>query len=156
MLGTQLLSGKRIVFVLAGAKNSKDGVKDALKLLDWSSRTFKEYNLFSAYEVIAELSTYGGNKHSVTAVSNKPVNIYLPENNPQKISAKIAYTGPITAPLQKGTQIGSLKVYHNKILMLDIPVYAHEDIAVGGIKDKAIDNIFEFFSQILYKMSGNG
>ncbi len=53
------------------------------------------------------------------------------------------YTGPLKAPVAKGTEIGRLRVMRGEVRALDIPVYAAEDVGEGSLIRKARDAMFE-------------
>jgi len=57
----------------------------------------------------------------------------------EKIIARVIYSGPVPAPVQKGRKIGTLKVWRNDSLALEVPLEAAEDVGTGSIPGRAWD-----------------
>ena len=58
----------------------------------------------------------------------------MPRNSNERIGrARIVYTGPVPAPINKGQSIGKLKVWRGENLALEVPLKAAEDIGPGSM-----------------------
>ena len=62
-------------------------------------------------------------------------NIYLtiPKRKKNTVKAVIEHQSPVEAPIKKGDQVGTLKVYIQDNLVKDVPVYSSEDIKRSNI-----------------------
>lgn len=153
LLGTGLEGGRRFIVVISGARDQRSAAQDARKLVEWGVKAFEAVVVFDAGEPIAELVTWGGEKRSVTAVAGKPVIMMAPRSGQGKVTAQVVYQGPVIAPVEKGRELGRVVVRIGGGGELEAPVYAGEDVGPGGTSDRAFDNIIEFFSRMLWKLS---
>jgi D-alanyl-D-alanine carboxypeptidase (penicillin-binding protein 5/6) len=79
----------------------------------------------------------------VPAVAKKPVRLLVPRGSGDRIVARIAYKGPLRAPVQAGTEIGRLQVSRGDVQALDMPLYAGEDVGEGSLSQRALDGLIE-------------
>jgi len=71
------------------------------------------------------------------------VKMMVPKSGGEKLIARIAYQGPVPAPITQGQQIGTLKVWRDDKLVLQIPLKAAESVPKGNISQRAIDAVSE-------------
>jgi D-alanyl-D-alanine carboxypeptidase (penicillin-binding protein 5/6) len=62
--------------------------------------------------------------------------------------ARITYTGPVPAPVNKGQPIGRLKVWRNDTLALEMPLQAGADVGTGSMSQRAFDAATELVINI--------
>jgi D-alanyl-D-alanine carboxypeptidase (penicillin-binding protein 5/6) len=65
--------------------------------------------------------------------------VLIPRGNTDRITARIAYTGPVRAPVEEGQSIGTLRVWRGEHLALEVPLRAAEGVPVGNLTQRAID-----------------
>ena len=111
--------------------------------MEWGFRAFEPRQVFAAGETVAEVSVYGGEKGSVPVVAKKPVRLLLPRGSQERVTAKVVYQGPLTAPVEQGREVGRLRVMRGDTLALDQPLYAGETVEAGSIPQRALDAALE-------------
>jgi D-alanyl-D-alanine carboxypeptidase (penicillin-binding protein 5/6) len=67
------------------------------------------------------------------------VRLLVPRNVSDKIVARIVYTGPVPAPVEKGQPIGKLKVWRGDVLVLEVPLQAAQNVGRGTLPQRAFD-----------------
>ena len=67
----------------------------------------------------------------------------MPRSTGDKLSAKVFYSGPVRAPVEKGQPIGALKVSRGENVVLEVPLQAGEDIEGGKLHQRAFDAMGE-------------
>ena len=72
-------------------------------------------------------------------VSPTPIKLLVPRAMNEKLSAKVVYSGPVAAPVQKGQRIGTLKVSRGDNVVLEVPLQAGEDVGSGSLHQRAFD-----------------
>ena len=144
--GTAVQNGQRLIMVISGLQTMRDRAAEARKLLDYGFRTFEGRQLFEKDVVVGEAQVFGGNRSAVPLVAQRPVRVLLPRGANEPIVARIAYTGPLKAPIKKGTEVARLKVMRGEAQALDMPLYAAEDVGVGTLTQRAVDGLMEFGS----------
>lgn len=147
LVGSALINGQRLIVVVHGLKSAKDRASEARKLLEWGGRSFETSQLFKADEVIANARVYGGDKTHVPLVAKGAVMMLSVRGAPEKRVAKVVYTSPILPPLKAGLPIGRLLVMRGDVQALDLPLYAKDDVGVGGLTRRSLDAAGELTQQ---------
>jgi serine-type D-Ala-D-Ala carboxypeptidase (penicillin-binding protein 5/6) len=70
--------------------------------------------------------------------------VLVPRGESERVSARIIYTGPLRAPVRKGTEVGKLQVSRGDMQALEMPLYANEDVQEGTLSQRALDGLLEF------------
>lgn len=144
LIGSAVQNGQRLVVVVNGLKTARDRANEARKLLDWGFRAFESRELFAEGQVVGEAQVFGGSKRSLPLVSMKPIRVLVPRGDGERVTARIIYTGPLTAPIQKGAEVARLQVNRGEMQALEMPLYANEDIQEGTLSQRALDGLLEF------------
>ena len=143
LVASAVQEGRRLIVAVYGAKTAKERAEDAQKLLQWGFRNFDEKELFKAGEVIVPAQVYGGVKGSVDLASKTDVKALLPHGGTEKLSGKIIYDGPISAPVAAGTSLGRLVIRRGQAVILEQPLETTEAIAQGALWRRTFDAIYE-------------
>lgn len=144
LIGSAVQNGQRLIVVVNGLKTAKDRANEARKLLDWGFRAFESRQLFAEGQVIGEAQVFGGSSRSLPLVSKRPVRVLVPRGDGEKVTARIIYTGPLKAPIQKGAEVARIQVNRGEMQALEMPLYANEDIQEGTLSQRALDGLLEF------------
>jgi len=129
----------RLIMVANGFKTMKERADESRKLLEWGFRAFESRALFAEGETVGEAKLYGGAKGRVPLVSPTPIKLLVPRAMSEKLSAKVVYSGPVAAPVEKGQPIGTLKVSRGENVVLEVPLQAGEDVGSGTLHQRAFD-----------------
>lgn len=144
LIGSAVQNGQRLIVVVNGLKTARDRSTESRKLLDWGFRAFESQQLFAQGQVVGEAQVFGGSKRSLPLVSKKPIRVLVPRGDGERVTARITYTGPLKAPIQKGTEVARLQVNRGDMQALEMPLYANEDIQEGTLSQRALDGLLEF------------
>ncbi len=137
-------NGQRLVLVISGLKTSRERAIEARKLLDYGFRAFEARQLFAEGETVGEAQVYGGEQRFVPLVSPKPIRVLVPRGSRDRLTARVVYTGPLQAPIQKGAEVARLQVTRDDSQALEMPLYAGEDVGIGTMSQRAWDGFLEF------------
>jgi D-alanyl-D-alanine carboxypeptidase (penicillin-binding protein 5/6) len=137
-------NGQRLILVMSGLKTSRERALEARKLLDFGFRAFETRQIFAENETVGEAQVFGGDRGSVPLVSPTPIRILVPRGSGDKLAARIVYTGPLRAPVEKGARVARLQITRGELDALDVPLYAGEDVPVGTMTQRAWDGLLEF------------
>ena len=132
-------SDLRLILVVNGFKTIKERAEESRKLMEWGFRAFESRQLFAQGETVGEAKLYGGAKTRVALVSPTPIRLLVPRAMSEKLSAKVVYSGPVPAPVEKGQRIGTLKVSRGDHVVLEVPLQAGEDVGSGSLHQRAFD-----------------
>jgi serine-type D-Ala-D-Ala carboxypeptidase (penicillin-binding protein 5/6) len=143
LVGSAVQGGVRLIVVINGEKSAKERADEGKKLLEWGFRNFEDRNLFAAGQTVGYAKVYGGASGSVPLQAPDLVKLMVPKAGGEKLIARIAYQGPVPAPITQGQTIGLLKVWRDDKLVLQVPLKAAANVAKGNMPQRAIDAVSE-------------
>jgi D-alanyl-D-alanine carboxypeptidase (penicillin-binding protein 5/6) len=135
--------GQRLIVAVNGAKSEKERVDDARRLLEWGFRAFESRLLFPEGATIGEARVFGGDRRGVPVEAAGAVRLLSPRGTGERFLVRIAYIGPLRAPIRKGAEVARLKVLRGGKTALDMPLYAAVDVGEGTLYQRATDGAFE-------------
>ena len=139
LVGSAMQNGLRLIVVVNGLKNAKDRADEAKKLLEWGFRAFEARILFAEGQTVGDAKVFAGDKGRVPLVAGGTVRLMVPKAGGDKLIARIVYNGPVPAPVEEGRLIGTLKVWRNDSLVLEIPLKAAASVQRGNLPQRAFD-----------------
>jgi serine-type D-Ala-D-Ala carboxypeptidase (penicillin-binding protein 5/6) len=143
LVGSAVEDGVRLIGVINGEKTAADRARDGKRLLEWGFHNFQERLLFAGGETLGSAKVYGGATGYVPLEADGPIKVMVPKNGDDRLIARIVYTGPVQAPLQKGLPIGSLKVWRGDEVVLEAPLHAAASVGQGNLAQRALDAVTE-------------
>ena len=143
LVGSAVQDGFRLIVVITGARSEKERAEEARKMLEWGFHGFEARVLFAEGQTIGEAKVFGGNTRYVPLVAPGTIRLMMPRNGSERLLARIVYTGPVPAPINKGQSIGKLKVWRGDKLALEVPLQAAEDVGKGTMSQRAVDGATE-------------
>lgn len=143
LIGTAVQNENRLIVVVNGSPTMKERGEDARRLLDWGFKNFDPRPLVKEGVIVAEAQVFGGEHTRVPLVTEKQVRVFLPKGASDRLLVRATYTGPLRAPVTKGTEVARLKAWRGERLVLDAPLLAGADVGQGGIFRRAIDGVYE-------------
>lgn len=143
MVATMQKDTRRVFLALGGLGTDKERVEETRKILDWSMTAFERKRLFEAGDTVGEASVYGGAVSHVQLVTADAVDVLVPANNPERLSAKVIYRWPLTMPVESGKQAGMLKIWSGDRLLREVPVETNATVGQGSLVTRAVDALQE-------------
>ena len=121
-------NGRRLILVINGLKSSRARSSEASRLIDWGFRDTAIYPLFKKGELIEEADVWLGEKPTVSLTYGKDLTLTLSRKVRRNLKVKLNYKSPISAPIQKGDQVGYITVEAPTLNKIEIPVTVANDI----------------------------
>lgn len=143
IVGSISRDGRRIFAALSGLSSDRERSEEARKLLDWGMRSFRKTELFADGDVVTDAGVYGGAQSTVPLKAKGPISVLVPITNRDRLAARVVYDGPIMAPVEEGTQVGTLRVFIGDTLSQETPLYAAASVGVGSLHQRALDAVGE-------------
>jgi D-alanyl-D-alanine carboxypeptidase (penicillin-binding protein 5/6) len=119
---------RRLIAVGSGFKTIASRAKQSRKLLSWGLNNTETFEIAKKNKTIFEVKTWLGKAKTIYGHTKEDVYITIDKKDLRNFNTFIEYTGPIKAPIAKGQEIASLKVYIKENLMKTIPVYSTEKV----------------------------
>ena len=143
IVGSVSRDGKRVFAALSGMTSDRERAEEARKMLEWGMRAFQKNELFAEGEIVGEAAVYGGAKSGVALKAKGPISIFVPVTNKDRLVARIVYEGPLVAPVEEGTRVGSLRVWIGDMMSQETPLFAAESVETGQLHQRALDAVGE-------------
>ena len=143
-------NGRRLFLALGGLASDKERTEEAKRVLEWGLSNFQSQRVFADGEVIGAASVYGGQSSTVGLVAKGPVDVYIPVNNPDRLSARIVYRWPLAAPVGSGYEAGRLRVFSGAQLVREVPLYTVAAVSRGSLGSRALDALMELTESLLF------
>ena len=124
---------RRITAVSSGFKTKNSRSRDSARLLNWGIRKFDTVKVAKLDEPVGSVNVWLGKKNKVNVVTKENIYLTIPKRKKNTIKAILEHQAPVKAPVEKGSQVGFLKVYIDDELIKDVPVYSSEDIKRSNI-----------------------
>lgn len=146
IVGVVNRDGKQVFLAMSGMETDKERAEEARRILEWGINSFEKIDLYAEGEIIGAANVYGGAKGGVAVTAKRPLSIYVPITNKDRLKARVIYDGPIPAPVAKDAKVGVFRVWIGDEISQEIPVFAAEDVAVGPVHLRAGDALKELMT----------
>jgi D-alanyl-D-alanine carboxypeptidase (penicillin-binding protein 5/6) len=113
--------------------------------MDWGFRAWTSQPLFRQGAEVERAPVQLGSATDVALVAPRDLAVTLPRSASGNIQVKVAYTGPIKAPIAKGQPIAQLIVSTPDTPPQVMPLVAAEDVAEAGIFGRLWNGLKSFF-----------
>jgi serine-type D-Ala-D-Ala carboxypeptidase (penicillin-binding protein 5/6) len=143
LVGSAVQNGLRLIVVVNGEKSAKERALEGKKLLEWGFNNFEQRTIFADNQTLGSAKVYGGAHGYVPLKADGPVEVMVPKDGGARLVARIAYTGPVPAPVKEGLPIGKLKVWRGDNVVLETPLHAAASVGVGNLPQRAFDAVTE-------------
>jgi serine-type D-Ala-D-Ala carboxypeptidase (penicillin-binding protein 5/6) len=153
--------GQRLILVLGGLRYP-DLDKDAPIKRDWIAeqrrgdeaarvlglafREFRHYQLYKSGEIVGTAPVWQGSKSEVNLALAQPLAVTMQVDSRAGMKVKLAYDGPVQAPIAKGQQIGVLKITAPDFPEMQVPVYAAEEVPSAGFFGRVMSGLHALIS----------
>ena len=144
-LGSAERNGRRLVMVIAKATTPQERGAAAKALMEWGFSAWKAQSLFAPGTSVGEAQVQGGARRSVTLVSPKAVQAAVPVDGGKVVSLRIAYKGPLVAPVKEGDRVAELEILTSAGQAGRVPLYAGYSVAQAGTLDRLVNGLVAFF-----------
>ena len=119
---------RRIISVVSGFDTKQKRSSESLKLLNWGYRNTNTFEISKKGETIFELDTWLGKKNKIETSSKEDFYVTVNKKDIRHLSVFLEYKGPISAPIDKGSQVANIIVKKKDEVIKKLPLYATEDV----------------------------
>ena len=128
--------------VIAGLKSINERKREAQDLLDWGFRQFRSIDVYAKGDRVGTARVWGGVETSVDLVATENVRIALTASEQEVVEMKLAYEGPLMAPVEAGVSAGSVRFIVDGLTVADVPVETAATVpADESMWSRALDSI---------------
>ena len=146
LVGSAVQNGQRLIVAIYGARSASERAEEARKLLQWGFRSFESKVLFAAGDAVGAAQVFGGDSRDVSLVAAKEIRVLVPRETGDKLAARIAYQGPLAAPLAAGQVVADLKLFRGQSEVLSVPLRTGRAVPAGSLSRRALDAGLEYMT----------
>ena len=132
MVGSVKQGDRRIIFAFNGLQKDSDRAAEAERITNWAFRQFALKTMVKAGTEVAQADVFLGNAGKVSLVPGRDLQLLIPAGAADGVSADVVYTGPIKAPIAKGTKLADLVIHLPDLPDHHVDLLAGADVAAGG------------------------
>ena len=129
---------RRIIFAINGLTSDKQRADEAERIATWAFRQFALKTVVKAGTRIAEADVFMGAAAKVGLVPATDLRLLLPALAQGGISAEVVYTGPVQAPITKGTKIADLVIRIPDMPEAHVDLVAEADVGPAGFMTRLL------------------
>ena len=135
------LGARRLLAIVLGSTSESARANEAQKLLNWGYTAFDGIKLFEANQPVATPEVWKGSEKTVKLGRTQALVVAVPAGTAGRIKTQVARPDPLVAPLNKGQQVGTLKISSGDQPLLDVPLFALETVEQAGVFGRAWDSL---------------
>jgi D-alanyl-D-alanine carboxypeptidase (penicillin-binding protein 5/6) len=142
LIGTARRGERRLISVVLGTASDDARTQESLKLLNYGYQAFDGVKLYGKGQAVSQVKLFKGAQATVAAGFDDDFIVSLPRGTAkERIKAQLQTRQPLLAPIQKGTQLGTLKLFVDDKPWGQFPVYAQETVPLAGMLGRGWDTI---------------
>lgn len=143
LVGSAERDGRRLIMVIAGTKSINERRQEAQALLDWGFRQFRSVDVYAKGDRVGQARVWGGTQRSVPLLAAQSVRVALTAQEQEMAEVKLAYNGPLMAPVEAGKEVGKVRFIVDGITVADVPVVTASPVeAEPSMWSRALDSVF--------------
>ncbi|MEZ5664270.1 MAG: D-alanyl-D-alanine carboxypeptidase family protein [Burkholderiaceae bacterium] len=133
---------RRLLSVVLGAASENARAVESQKLLNWGFTAFEAVRLSEPGKPVASPKIWKGKADQVALGLPEGVVVTVPAGEGARLQTEVLRTEPLVAPLQRGQQVGTLRVrMANGSTVVERPLTVLETVEESGIFGRAWDAI---------------
>lgn len=134
MSATASRDGTDFIAVILKAPTSSQRFTDAKTLLDYGFSNFYLEEIYSSTP-IPPINVLLGTQSYIQPICDQPHTLLRNKSNPQTITTEITLPSTVEAPIAKGQQLGTLDIYADDSLIIQIPISTSETVTRMNLWD---------------------
>ena len=135
---------RRIIAFVSGLNSNDERTSEILKLLNYSYRGFKSYQILKKDQLIEKAKVWKGKKEAVSLIVNEDINLLLDIPARRGIRLEYLYKEPIIAPIYKGDKLGEVHIIYPNSETIEVPLVAGEEVKKKNAFINVIDTVRHF------------
>ena len=135
------LGSRRLLSIVLGAASENGRASESQKLLNWGYTAFEAVKLFDANQAVVTPAVWKGKAATVALGQTRAIVVAVPAGMGAKLSTQVVRPEPMVAPLNKGQQVGLLKISSAGQPVSEVPLQVLEGVEQAGILGRAWDGL---------------
>ncbi|MBM2577522.1 D-alanyl-D-alanine carboxypeptidase [Jannaschia sp. Os4] len=132
LVGSAVQGDRRVTFVISGLQSEAARAEEAERLVNWAFRQFAEATILDDGAAVVDADVWMGEAATVPLVPAEAVTLLLPVTGREALSGEVTFEGPLAAPIEAGTQVGTLTLTHPGVPPQEVALLAGADVPKAG------------------------
>ena len=138
-------NGMRLISVIMGTESEKARADETQKLINYGFRFFETHKLYRAGEQQVQPEIWKGEEENISLGLADDLFITIPKGSYEQLQANVDLPNLITAPIQQGTQLGTLNIMLKEKVVMQKPLVALQTAEQAGWWSRSMDGIGLWF-----------
>ncbi len=144
----------RLISVILGTDSAKARVRESQKLLNYGFRFFETHAMYEGGQRLNDARIWEGKLDTIGLGIEKPVYVTVPRGQYQNLQIETRIDQNVTAPVEKGQELGQLTIQFNGEQIIDRPLVALAAVEEGSFFKKLMDQIQKLFASLFAWLNG--
>ncbi|MBD3766110.1 MAG: D-alanyl-D-alanine carboxypeptidase [Rhodobacterales bacterium] len=138
LVGSAAQGDRRVIFVITGLPTEADRAQESESIVNWAFRQFVQKTVATGGQRVATAEVWLGDTREVGLVPAQDVRLLVPALVQEAMTAEVVYTGPLTAPIARGTPVAELVVHVPDLPDARVPLVAETDVGRAGVAGRIV------------------
>ncbi len=135
--GSAEQNGRRLVMVVAGLGSFNQRIEESVRFIEWGFHAWQSKPLLKKGQQIATAEVQLGDASSVALIAPRDLAVTMPAGSFTGMTVKVAYDGPVKAPIAAGQHIADLIVETPSTPPQVMPLVARDAVGEAGFFGRA-------------------
>jgi D-alanyl-D-alanine carboxypeptidase (penicillin-binding protein 5/6) len=135
----------RLISVVMGTDSENARARESQKLLSYGFRFFETHRLYAPLEPLTQVKVWKGESEKLALGLAKEMYVTIPRGQYDRLNAAMKVATPLSAPIEKGKQYGTVEVTLNGAPVASQPLIALQAIPEGGFFSRLVDEVMMMF-----------
>jgi D-alanyl-D-alanine carboxypeptidase (penicillin-binding protein 5/6) len=140
--GSAEQNGRRLVMVMAGLGSSNQRIQESVRFMEWGFHAWQQKPIVRKGKQVETAEVQMGDSGKVGLVAPSDLKVTLPAGASPDLQIRVAYDGPIKAPIKAGQHIADLVVITPDMPPQRLPLVADKDVGEAGFFKRAWAGLF--------------
>ena len=140
--------GMRLISVVLGSASARARAAESRRLLNYGFRNYQTFILYPAGHELAVSRLWRGRQQQLRLGTARRIALTVPRGRRDELAAVIEIDKGISAPVEQGSALGTLRIALQGETLLDDPLVALESVAAADFWGRLVDGILLFFSRL--------
>ena len=128
-----------------GAKSPDQRTTVSKSLLEYGFRFYETHKIYEIEDIVTKARIFDGEKREIELGVSESAYISIPRRSIKKIKSRFVVDENLTAPIQKGENVGYISVELADKVITKINLYTREDVKLGSAYRRTLDSILKNF-----------
>ena len=141
LVASALREEMRLISVVMGAKNANARANENQTLINYGFRFFESHRLYQGKTSLNEARIWKGESKIVPLGLAEDIYVTIPRRQYKDLKAVVTVDKKITAPVEEGAKLGSVKVTLNDTVVADKDLVALKSVEQGNIFQRLSESV---------------